>query len=228
MRAGTAGGGQGGGRSRQGPAPVLLALILACLLPEAVLQGADLGLWGSAAWRRIAYENGAFWPGLLDNWRQNWAGQRLAMFVTYGFLHAGILHLGANMLTLLSLGGPLLERLGTARFLFVYLVSLLGGAAGFALLAHATSPMVGASGALFGLAAGVIERSHAEMRAAGAGRPERLRALLRPVLVLVALNVVMYWAMDGLLAWQTHLGGFLGGLVATWAVTGADPAAPRS
>jgi len=30
---------------------------------------------------------------------------------------------------------------------------------------------------------------------------------------LIVLNLVLWWAMDGLLAWQTHLGGFIIGWV---------------
>lgn len=194
---------------------VLGGLALTCLIPELLLQGADHGLWGSLTWRRIAYENGAFWPGLLDNWRENWPGQRYAMFLTYGFLHAGIVHLLTNMVTLVSLGGSLVERLGALRFSLVYAGSIFGGALGYALLADASQPMVGASGALFGLAGGVIERDQAELRQEGLAMLPRLQALAGPLGVLVALNVVMYWAMHGQLAWETHLGGFLGGWIMT-------------
>jgi membrane associated rhomboid family serine protease len=30
------------------------------------------------------------------------------------------------------------------------------------------------------------------------------------------LNRVLWWAMKGQLAWQTHLGGFLAGAAAAW------------
>jgi len=32
--------------------------------------------------------------------------------------------------------------------------------------------------------------------------------------LLIFLNLVMYWAMSGGLAWETHLGGFLAGWAA--------------
>jgi rhomboid protease GluP len=35
--------------------------------------------------------------------------------------------------------------------------------------------------------------------------------VLKAIAFLVAMNVVLWWAMDGHLAWQTHLGGFRGG-----------------
>jgi membrane associated rhomboid family serine protease len=37
--------------------------------------------------------------------------------------------------------------------------------------------------------------------------------VLRAAGLLIALNLVMWWAMGGHLAWQTHLGGFIGGWV---------------
>ena len=103
---------------------------------------------------------GAGWPirmagsgaGLLDSWRPNYPGQPAAMFASYGFLHGGAFHLLVNMITLVSLGPPVIERVGQWRFAVIYAASLLGGAVGFALLSSAVQPMVGASGALFGLA----------------------------------------------------------------------------
>ncbi len=41
-----------------------------------------------------------------------------------------------------------------------------------------------------------------------------LRPVLRVILILAVMNLVLWWAMDGQLAWQTHLGGFLAGAAA--------------
>ena len=70
--------------------PVVLVLFLACLLPEIVLSGADYGLWGDPGWRLWAWQHGGFWTGLLGNWRPNYAAQPWLMFLTYGFLHGGL------------------------------------------------------------------------------------------------------------------------------------------
>ena len=40
---------------------------------------------------------------------------------------------------------------------------------------------------------------------------QSLYLLIHTILLLVALNVVLWFALDGLLAWQTHLGGFATG-----------------
>jgi rhomboid protease GluP len=191
-------------------------LALACILPELALLGADLGLWGSPRWRGIAYAHGAFWVGLLHGWRPNYAGQPAAMFVTYGFLHGGLVHLLFNTVTLVSLGAAVIARVGQARFLVLYGTALLGGGAGFALLSRAPQPMVGASGALFGLAGALVAWAAAEAAAGERGAAARARALARglvwPAALLVALNLVMFLAASGALAWEAHLGGFVVGL----------------
>ena len=70
--------------------------------------------------------------------------------ITYGFLHAGLLHIGFNMLLLWLLGREMEPQLGTPRFLGIYFSSLLAGAFG-ALLVSPNAATVGASGAIFGL-----------------------------------------------------------------------------
>lgn len=191
---------------------VLLLIVLACVAVEAVLQGADHGIWGSLRWRGLAYEYGGFWRGLLGTWQPNYAAQPAVMFVSYGFLHGGFMHLAVNMITLISLGQRVTERVGQLRFAVIYALTLLGGAAGFALLSTAVQPMVGASGALFGLAGVIVGWEYTARWLAR----DALSPVLRVIAVLIALNLVMYWAMDGSLAWETHLGGFLAGWAAGW------------
>ena len=135
---------------------VLWGLILLPVVIETLLQAADFGLGGSPLWRGFAYQNGAFWAGLLHDWRPNYPGQPLAMFLSYAVLHDGAGHLAGNMLTLWLLGRRLLQKIGTRNFLSLYLISAIGGGAGFGLLSQSPHPMVGASGALFGLAGAAI------------------------------------------------------------------------
>lgn len=185
-------------------------LFLLCLLPELALAGADTGLWGSPRWRSVALQWAGFWPGLLTSWQPNYLLQPWTMFATYGFLHAGLTHFGVNMLTLFSLMPPVTERLGIPRALSVYLAATIGGALGYALLSRYAAPMVGASGALFGLAGALLAWDFAERRQ----RRLTLTPVWRAVGLLILLNLVLWWAMHGLLAWQTHLGGFVAGWVA--------------
>jgi membrane associated rhomboid family serine protease len=181
-----------------------------CIAIETVLQLADAGLIGAPRLRLTTYEFGGFWPGLLRDWRPNYPSQALAMFLTHAFLHAGALHLGVNMLTLASLGREVVRRVGQARFLAIYAVSILGGGAGFGLLAPTLRPMVGASGALFGLAGALAAWEWQARREEGLSEAP----VVRFVLFLAGLNLVLWWAMRGQLAWETHLGGFVAGALA--------------
>ena len=194
------------------PAPgrwILIVLIALCAGVEAVLQLADAQLIGPGRLRSLAYEYGGFWVGLLRSWTPNFPAQPYVMFLTYGFLHGGIVHLAVNMITLWSLGTAVLDRVGVRGFVLLYTGSILGGGLGFALLASVLSPMVGASGALFGLAGGLLAWTYVDLFTLR----ERLWPVARAAAMLAALNLVLWWAMNGQLAWETHLGGFVAGWV---------------
>jgi rhomboid protease GluP len=186
---------------------VLWGVILPSVLIESLLQAADLGLLGSPLWRGLTYQNGAFWTGLLHNWRPNYPGQAITMFLSYALLHGGIGHLLGNMLSLWLLGRRLIGRLGSWGFLQLCLISGLGGGAGFGLLSQTPHPMVGASGMLFGLAGALVWLETDERSKAGI----TVWPILGVVSGLAVLNVLMWLVLDGLLAWETHLGGFISG-----------------
>ena len=196
-------------RVRMRAGAVVWMLIGLCSLVELVLFAADQGLIGTARWRSLAYQNGAFWGGLLYDWRPNYAAQPWTMFLTYAFLHGGLGHLAGNMLTLFALGSYVSERAGQGGFLAIFFLSAIGGGAGFALLAQSPQPMVGASGALFGLAGALLFWDWSDRRRAG----RSFWPVARTALFLVVLNLVMWWMLEGLLAWQTHLAGFVAGWV---------------
>ena len=200
--------------------PTILAIVAICIAIEAALQAADLGLIDVPRLRQTVYEFGGFWPGLLRDWTPNFPAQPYAMFVTYAFLHGGLVHLLVNMITLVSLGTAVVARVGQRGFVMLYVASMLGGAAGFGLLADTLRPMVGASGALFGLAGGLVAWDYVDRFTL----QEALWPVARAVLLLIGLNIVLWWAMGGQLAWETHLGGFVTGWVAAMLI---DPRGRR-
>lgn len=190
------------------------AIIGVCSAIELALLASDFGLVGVPRLRELAYQYGGFWVGLLGTWRPNYPSQPYLMFGTYAFLHGGAVHLLVNMLTLYSLGRLVISRVGQGRFLVIYAVSALGGALGFAALTSEFRPMVGASGALFGLVGAWIAWDYVDRYTFS----EPLLPVLRPILILIVLNVVLYYAMGGHLAWETHLGGFLAGFFGAFLV----------
>ena len=187
--------------------PFTIGVIAICSVIELTLQFADLGLFDAPRLRFLAYTYGGFWPGLLGDWRPNFSGQPALMFLSYSLLHAGFVHFLLNMLTLASLGPAVHKRGGAGRYAGIYVLSVLGGALAYGLLAPGVAPMVGASGGLFGLAGALIAWDTAERRALRLG----LRPVLRVVVFLALMNLLLWWAMRGQLAWEAHLGGFLAG-----------------
>ncbi|HLQ70132.1 MAG TPA: rhomboid family intramembrane serine protease [Gemmatimonadales bacterium] len=89
----------------------------------------------------------AFGFAPLLAWKQPWT------FVTYMFLHAGVLHLAFNMLMLFVFGPSVEERMGGRTFFLFYLLCGIGGAA-FSFLLTQWVPVgliLGASGAVLGV-----------------------------------------------------------------------------
>lgn len=129
--------------------------------------------------------------------------------LTAAFLHIGPVHLVMNMLGLLLFGSELERQLGRARFLGLYLVSALGGAAAIQLFGNPGGYVAGASTAIYGLlgALGVLLLA--------------TRQDIRGLLTLLAINVVISF-LPGV-----SLLGHLGGLVAGAAAAGVLVATRR-
>ncbi|EIE49052.1 rhomboid family intramembrane serine protease [Salipiger aestuarii] len=184
------------------------------VLIEALLSGADAGLWGSPLWRPLAYQYGGFWAGLLHGWQANYPAQPLAMFATYPFLHAGWQHLLGNLVVFGWLGEQIGRSFGAARLAALLAISALGGGACFGLLTTSPRPMVGASGAIMGLVAAWIAGEAHEMARNGQPRARILRMCALRSAAVLALNLAGTWIEAGGLAWETHLGGFVAAALA--------------
>ena len=131
-------------------------------------------------------------------------------FVTYMFVHDGLLHLAFNSLFLYFLGTAVEARMGGRAFPLFYLICGLGGAV-FSLALSGllpVAPFVGASGAVLGVAvAFAMYWPDAELMVFPIPFPLRARTL---VLALIAFDVAMAIApgRDGV-AHLAHLGGAL-------------------
>jgi membrane associated rhomboid family serine protease len=135
---------------------------------------------------------------LVEPWR----------LLTAAFLHSPsfLLHIAFNMYAL-WLGGPYLEQLlGRARFAALFLLSALGGSVGVFLLATPGvdssswwTPVVGASGAVFGLW-GAIMVIHRRLRRDNGG-----------MIALLLINTAIGFFPGLSIAWQAHLGGLVTG-----------------
>jgi membrane associated rhomboid family serine protease len=126
--------------------------------------------------------------------------------VTSGFLHANLIHLGMNMFILWLIGSQIEAALGRARYLLLYFVALLAGAAG-ALLQAPLSLTVGASGAIFGLFGALLVL---EYFATG-------RIVGSQAFGLIAVNLIFSFTFNGI-SWGGHIGGLVGGILGTLAL----------
>ncbi len=128
-------------------------------------------------------------------------------FLTAAFMHASFLHLAVNMYALWIVGSVLEPVIGRWRFTVLYLLSALGGSVGVLLLASPyadawVTPVVGASGAVFGLFGGI------------AIVLRRLRRDTTQIIVLLVINAALGFLLPQI-SWQAHLGGFIvGGVLA--------------
>ncbi|MFT4513642.1 MAG: membrane associated rhomboid family serine protease [Planctomycetota bacterium] len=76
--------------------------------------------------------------------------------LTNAFLHGGWMHLGFNTYAMLSFGPGLERSLGSVRMALLYVISALGASFAVCLVNAPWQPVLGGSGALFGMVGAVI------------------------------------------------------------------------
>jgi membrane associated rhomboid family serine protease len=135
--------------------------------------------------------------------------------VTSMFTHVSVLHIGVNMLALWFLGPQLEAVVGRARFLTIYLLSGLVGSAFVYWLTPEYTPTYGASGAVFGLMGALLVIAI------------KVRADYSQILLWIGLNAMITIFGRGLISWQGHLGGFVGGVLIALVIV-ASPRAHRA
>jgi membrane associated rhomboid family serine protease len=129
--------------------------------------------------------------------------------ITSTFLHAGLFHLGLNMLVLWFVGAPVEQAIGRGRYLALYIVSGLAGSAG-ALLLSPDVVTVGASGAIFGiLGAALVLEAQGSLVLGG------------QAFGLIAFNLVLTFVLGSTsnISIGGHLGGLAGGALAMLALS---------
>ncbi|HEY2344339.1 MAG TPA: rhomboid family intramembrane serine protease [Xanthomonadaceae bacterium] len=136
--------------------------------------------------------------------------------LTYGFLHENLSHIFFNMLALLMFGAPLEYTWGTKRFVTYYLICVVGAGLtylGWAAAMQITTPVLGASGGVFGL-----------LLAYGMLFPKQRVMLLFPPIPMDARTLVIGYGVIELVTGVTGLGGniahfaHLGGMLFGWLV----------
>ncbi len=126
--------------------------------------------------------------------------------VTSLFIHSGLWHLFANMLTLYFFGGYFSRLVGNNRFLIVYFGGGILGSILYILLGEPLSVAVGASGAIFALA-GALAMMRPKMKIFVFPIPVPLPLWIAVIGGFVILSFLPF------IAWQAHLGGLIVGLI---------------
>jgi len=172
---------------------LLIGVNVAAYAPELAQGGGVYGV------NSTIYEKGVLWAPFVANgdyWR----------LVTAAFLHYGPFHLLLNMLGLYWFGSLLEQRIGSGRFLLIYVVSGLAGSAG-ALVLDPLKPTVGASGAIFGiLGAGLVLERQRDYVFGGSA------------LGIIVANLVLTFAWPNI-SIGGHIGGLIGGAASTLALS---------
>ncbi|HEY1865794.1 MAG TPA: rhomboid family intramembrane serine protease [Candidatus Acidoferrales bacterium] len=122
--------------------------------------------------------------------------------VTAIFLHASLLHIGFNMWILMDLGPMLEEMYGSARFLFIF---VLTGVCGYLASAATGHFSVGASGSLLGMV-GVL------LALTGGRQSSGMRMLRSQLIYWLVYIAVIGFLMPGIDNFA-HIGGFVSGFV---------------
>lgn len=166
-----------------------------------------------------------------SDWRATWGTSGLAVqqgrwltLLTSIFLHAGIAHIFFNMSALASLGAPVSLRFGRDLkaglwfYAFFLVCGLVGSLVFIGINWTDSTPMIGASGAIFGLWA-------ASARIGGGGSPVLLpilhpfvRSQIVAAIVSNLIIIALFWFIGAIsgggaigLAWEAHAGGFIAG-----------------
>lgn len=191
---------------------LLIHMVVAALSPEQIIQ---------------IYEKFGFTPILWTAWTDNLLPRPLYnplfpawSIITYGFVHGSWMHVIMNSLWLAVFGTPVVRRLAVERFMFVLILANIAGALmHWAFYPFGEEPVVGASAAVSGLMGAAVHFVFS-----GSSQQSGFRALFknRTALLFIAFwfvsNLILGLAGDitglveGQIAWQAHIGGFLAGL----------------
>jgi membrane associated rhomboid family serine protease len=138
----------------------------------------------------------AFYAPMM--WSEPWR------LVTAAFVHGSIMHVMFNAYSLWVLGNIIERIIGSAKFLLVFGISIIGGSLAVAAM-NPESVTIGASAGIFGLFATLFLLN----RGFGGSNVS--------LLVIIGINLALGFIIPGI-AWQAHLGGLIGGLLTTLAI----------
>ncbi|MEO0822124.1 MAG: rhomboid family intramembrane serine protease [Pseudomonadota bacterium] len=196
--------------------PVLWVIAGSWAAIELLLNLADAGYGPPQMQRHVVYWTYGFNDRVFEFARSGNGvpTQLLVGTVTHAFLHGGWLHLALNGAAFLGLGHAISRDAGIWPTVAIFLLTAAAGALTFGLVATSYVPLVGASGAVFGLLGTLTAWQERWLAEQGASR----QPIWMRVAGVIAINVVMAFGFGGFaIAWQAHLGGFAAGWLLAYA-----------
>ena len=150
--------------------------------------------------------------------------------ITYSMLHADWTHLIMNSFWLLAFGGVTARRLGAIRFIILFIIGAIAGAAlHYVFHSDDISPMIGASASVSACMGAAMRLPYfSQSNFTGDITKVRIRTLQEALTNQQAITFIAIWFGINLLfgtgvidvtgsgnsiAWEAHIGGFLAGLV---------------
>ena len=144
-------------------------------------------------------------------------GDALYTLVTSIFIHAEFLHIIFNALWLVFLGLMLEERIGTPRFIAIFLVAGLAGSLTYGIVNFSSPGLaLGASGAIFGVMGSMLVLFPRErMNLIIYFIPLRNIPVWLMVLFFLAIQLLLALSPSSMIAWEAHVGGLAAGMAVT-------------
>ncbi|MBP5857366.1 rhomboid family intramembrane serine protease [Marivibrio halodurans] len=214
----------GGTRQPLLNAPTIVRWVAGVTIAAHVIRLLAMNGWlGTGEWVGRAFLTLAFIParyGSAGAWETDLAAILISPF-GHTLIHGGWAHLLVNMGFLLAFGAPVARRMGGVQFLLLYGLTAAAGAFMFtAFTPQGISPLVGASGAIFGLLGAILRVAlypPAGVPPAPFPFNQRRRAFVIAG-VYVGITLLMGVAprisgIEGAIAWEAHLGGLLAGFL---------------
>ena len=135
------------------------------------------------------------------------------------FIHGGFAHIFGNMIVFFFIGTALEERIGSKKFIIIYILSGICGALAHSLTdLDSTVPLLGASGAIFGIMGALVfayPRDEVVMPI-----PVGFFMILRRIKVIYAVLIfavietfIVFMDVQDQTAHFAHLGGLIGGFI---------------
>lgn len=186
-----------------------IAAAIAVSYAAFALAPPDLRNWADFRFALVPERFHATSPYRFDHWYE-----ALAPLIGHAFLHVGWWHAAVNGFFFFLTARYPAARLGPWRFLALFFISSIGGAAAFlALNWNEQAIAVGASGALCGVFSAYFLSARATWRESLADARVR-----NQYITIVVINVVLMGIAAEMnvfpIAWEGHLGGFVGGALA--------------